>query len=116
MRANKRQLLQVQAAYYCATGVLPLLSMRTFETITGPKYDRWLVQMVGLLATTIGGSLWASSRSEDEPAAPAMVLAIGSALCFAGIDIVHVARRRISPVYLADAAVELTLAALLLYA
>jgi hypothetical protein len=113
MRVNTRKLLRFHAAYYCASGLSPLVSMRLFEAVTGPKRDRWLVQMVGLLAATIGASLWASSQSEERQPA-VLVLAIGAALSFAGIDVVHVLGRRISPIYLADAAIELVLAALLL--
>lgn len=91
----------------------PLLSMKLFEAITGKKRDRWLVQMVGLLAASIGLSLWLSSLTDDaEPAA--LALACSSALSFAGIDIVHACRRRIAPVYLADAAVELLIVGLMI--
>lgn len=87
--------------------------MRTFEAVTGKKHDRWLVQMVGLLATSIGLSLWLDSRSE-EAQPPSLALSYASALAFAGIDIVHACRRRISPIYLADAAIELAILTLML--
>jgi len=86
--------------------------MRLFETVTGKKRDRWLVQMVGLLAASIGLSLWLSSRSEETESA-ALALSFSSALAFAGIDITHVCRRRISPVYLFDAAIELLIVGLI---
>jgi hypothetical protein len=89
------------------------MSMRAFEAITGRKRDRWLVQMVGLLAICIGLSLWLSSlRGEAEP--PAIVLSCSSALAFAGVDVVHACPRRISPIYLLDAAVELLIVAAIL--
>jgi hypothetical protein len=84
--------------------------MRAFERVTGPKVDKWLVQMVGLLAATIGTSLLVGAKEDDiDPAV--MTLAIASALSFASIDVVHAARRRISPIYLGDAACELCIAA-----
>jgi hypothetical protein len=87
--------------------------MRLFEAVTGRKRDRWLVQMVGLLATSIGLSLFLSSLAEEiEPAA--FVLSYSSALSFAGIDLVHTVRGRISPIYLADAAIELLLVGLMM--
>ncbi len=110
---NRGRLLKIQALYYCVTGASPLVSMRLFEAITGRKRDRWLVQMVGLLAISIGASLWSGSLS-DEVQPASLVLSGSSALAFAGIDIVHACRRRISPVYLADAAVELVILALIL--
>ncbi|HEX3671292.1 MAG TPA: hypothetical protein VHT92_06255 [Candidatus Cybelea sp.] len=87
--------------------------MRLFEAMTGKKRDRWLVQMVGLLATSIGLSLGLSSFAEDEEPA-SIALACTSALSFAGIDVVYACRRRISPVYLVDAAIELLIAGLMI--
>lgn len=110
---NLRLVLRLQGGYYIATGVWPLLSRRAFEAVTGPKTDWWLVQMVGLLAATIGTSLAVGARDEEHAGA-LRTLAVLSALSFAGIDVVHAARRRISPIYLGDAVVELALAAAIL--
>ena len=113
MACARRHLLRVQGAYYCLTGLWPLASMRSFEAVTGKKTDRWLVQMVGLLAASIGASLIVSARSKKiRP--PVLTLSVTSALAFAGIDIAHASRRRISPMYLGDAAIELLILAALL--
>jgi hypothetical protein len=106
----RRAALQFQAAYYLLTGVWPLLSRRTFEAVTGPKTDWWLVQMVGLLAGVIGVTIAAGTRDE-RPAQTVRALAVLSALSFTGIDVVYSLRGRISKIYLADAAVELALIA-----
>ncbi len=110
---NLRRILKFQALYYCATGISPLISMRAFEAVTGRKRDRWLVQMVGLLAVSIGLTLWLDSV-RNETTSSAVALSCSSALAFAGIDIAHVYRRRISPVYLVDAAIELLIVGALL--
>jgi hypothetical protein len=104
--------LQVQAAYYIATGAWPLISPRTFERVTGPKADWWLVQMVGLLAASIGLSLAAGAHDERPPAAM-RTLGVLCAFSFAGIDTVHALRGRISKIYLADAVLELVFVAAL---
>ena len=110
-----KRILQAQAAYYVATGLLPICSMRAFEALTGKKKDRWLVRMVGLLATSIGLTLAASTREERvDPAV--LVLAITASLSFAAIDVIYVANRTIAPIYLGDAAVEFALCALVLNA
>ncbi len=109
----RRRALAALAAYYLATGAWPLLSIRSFEAVTGPKTDRWLVKMVGALALANGAAL-AFGTMQDEIADETLVLATCSALAFASIDVVYVARRRISPVYLGDAALELALAATIL--
>ena len=108
-----RLLLGGQAAYYILTGVWPLLHMGSFEAITGPKVDDWLVKMVGLLAATIGITLAMAVRA-GRWSAEVRTLAILSALSFAAIDVRYALSGRISPIYLADAAVELLLVAFLL--
>jgi hypothetical protein len=107
-----RSVVRAQGAYYIASGAFPFVSMRLFERVTGPKVDRWLVQMVGLMAMSIGVSLLAGTHKKRVKR-PTLTLAVTSALSFAGIDIVHVARKRISPIYLADAAAELAILTLL---
>ena len=100
------------AAYYTATGAWPLVHMRSFEAVTGPKTDRWLVKMVGALALANGAVLAFGARRETvQP--ETVLLAVCSALAFSAIDVVYVTRGRIAPVYLGDAAVELALAALI---
>lgn len=111
---TKQQGLRIQGAYYIATGLWPLSSMRLFERVTGTKVDKWLVQMVGLLAATIGTSLIFATNEGEEIDPPVLLLAILSAVSFAAIDIIHATRRRISPIYLADALLELAFVRLLL--
>ena len=89
-----------------ATGIWPLLSVRSFEAVTGPKMDRWLVRMVGLLAATAGASI-ATGLQEEKIRSETRVLALCSAASFAAIDAVYACKGRISKIYLADAAVEL---------
>jgi hypothetical protein len=101
-----RQLATVQGVYYLVTGLWPIVSMRSFEWVTGRKTDRWLVRMVGLLAAAIGLALL---RGRDEPIDPA--LPVASAAAFTAVDVVYAAKGTISPIYLGDAVVELGLIA-----
>ncbi len=104
------RLARLQAIFYITTGVWPFVSMRSFEAVTGPKVDRWLVKTVGALVAVIGCALALASRRRQ--LAPEIVLvAAGSAAALATIDTVYVARRRISPVYLLDAVAEIALVA-----
>lgn len=99
-----------QSAFYLATGLWPVVSLRTFEAVTGPKADGWLVRTVGGLIATAGaaiGSAAAARRVTPEIA----LLGAGCAATLAAIDLVYVSRRRIPPVYLADAAAEIGLLA-----
>jgi hypothetical protein len=107
--SRKIRALQAQSAYYAVTGVWPLLSRRTFEALTGKKQDWWLVQMVGLLALTSGIAIGVGARSET-PSRETLTLSVLCAFSFTAIDVAYVLRRRISPVYLADALAEIALA------
>jgi hypothetical protein len=100
----------VQGAYYVATGVWPLLSPNTFQAVTGRKRELWLTKTVGALATVIGGVLTYAGARKRRPSEIAL-LAMSSAAAFATIDIVYVAKRRILPVYLVDAAAQIGLIA-----
>jgi hypothetical protein len=97
--------LRVQSGYYVATGVWPLLNRQSFEAITGRKEDFWLVQTVGVTVAAIGVGLALSAHRNgpsDEMRATALLAAFGLGM----IDVVFVARRVISPVYLVDAVAE----------
>jgi hypothetical protein len=109
---DTRPILIAQGGYYVATGILPFISRRLFEAMTGPKREWWLVQTVGALVTVIGGALLsAASRRRTSPELHGV--AAGSAAALATIDVVYVAKRRIAPTYLVDAAVEIGLLAAL---
>ena len=102
------RLAVAQGAFYVATGVWPLLHMRSFEAVTGEKTDDWLVETVGALLTVAGAAmLMAGLRQRTTP--EIALLAAGSAGALTAIDVIYTARRVIRPVYLADAAVEVGL-------
>jgi hypothetical protein len=114
--ALARPLAAAQGLYYLSTGIWPLVHMRSFEAVTGPKIERWLVKTVGVLATAIGFTLLGRARRGGS-FADARTLAVTSAIGFAAVDFWYAsARRRISPIYLLDAAAEVALAGLWLTA
>ncbi len=104
-----RRLLPLgQGAYYLLTGAWPLVHDRSFQAVTGPKVDVWLVRTVGVLVSVIGGVLLlAGLRRTVVAEVPA--LAMGSAAGLATSAVTHVRRGRISPVDLLDAALEAAL-------
>jgi energy-converting hydrogenase Eha subunit E len=99
-----------QGAFYLATGVWPLIDIDSFQAVTGPKVDLWLVRTVGVLVSVIGVVLITAARRRRIGLEVAL-LAVGSALGLATIDAVYALSGVISPVYLADAVVELALVA-----
>ncbi|WP_353718657.1 hypothetical protein [Dyadobacter sp. 676] len=110
-KATMRRLFFIQGCYYIGSGIWPVIHIESFMWVTGEKTDLWLVKMVGLLSCSIGVTLLAATQS---PGRVATVLAAGSALAFAAIDIYYTATGVISKIYLADSLVQLVLLAILI--
>jgi hypothetical protein len=108
---TEQQLMRLQGAYYLATGIWPLIHMKSFVAVTGPKRDLWLVRTVGILVSCIGGHFLQSAKNRSS-AGDAKSLAISSAAGLAAIDTWYTAKGVISPIYLMDTAVETALIAL----
>lgn len=102
---NRRNIALAQGIYFAAAGVWPLLHMPSFEAVTGPKVDKWLVRTVGMLIGVVGGVL-ASAAVRDQVTAEIEALAVGSAAGLGTVAAVYAAKGRIAPIYFADAAVE----------
>jgi energy-converting hydrogenase Eha subunit E len=110
-----RATIRVQGLYYVATGAWPCIHMASFEAVTGPKTDDWLVRMVGLLAVAVGAALIAAARL-GQLTRSILILSTATAAAFAAIDIIYAGAGRIWPIYFADAAVEIGFMLLLLAA
>lgn len=106
MRRNS--VLRAQGIYYVLTGLWPVVHVASFEAITGPKVDDWLVKMVGLLVAVIGGTLFLASQRANQTL-EILSLAVSSALAFTVIDVWYALSGRISSIYLADAAAEIAI-------
>lgn len=98
-------LWRVQAFYFVVTGLWPCIEIRSFQRVSGPKTDLWLVKTVGVLVSVIGGVIAAAGmRRRITPEVAG--LAVGSSAGLAAIDIYYSSRGRISRVYLLDALAE----------
>ena len=49
------------ALYFIIGGIWAVTGKRSFETVTGPKVDYWLVRTVGGLLTVAGGVIASAS-------------------------------------------------------
>lgn len=108
-------LAALQGLYFVLTGVWGLVDLDSFQAVTGPKTDLWLVRTVAVLVLTVGGVLLVAAarlRVSFELA----LLAVGSAAGLAVIDLVYALGDVISDVYLLDAAAEIALVAMWLVA
>jgi ribonuclease P protein component len=95
--------------FFIGTGIWPLLHRTSFERVTGAKRDFWLAQTVGVAVASIGAGLAQAAAAQSRVPREMRTVAMTSAAGLAALDVVFVARRRISPVYLADAAAEAAL-------
>lgn len=87
-------------------GLWPLLHISSFEMVFGPKTDRWLVKtLAGLLM--VNGLTQLTTWSTAGGVRQARRLGVGTAAVLATIDLAYVPARRISKMYLVDAALEI---------
>ncbi len=102
---KSQQVALSQGIFYLATGLWPIIHMRSFEAVTGPKLDKWLARTLGGLIAAVGATLVVGAF-ERRPSRALRMLGISTAVALGAADIVYAARRRISKVYLGDAAAE----------
>ena len=101
----------IQGFYFALTGAWAIVSIRTFQMVTGPKTDLWLVKTIGAIVLVIGVILIVAGL-RGNVSLEIFLLATGTALALTVIDVKYVIKRTISPIYLLDAAVEIVLIAI----
>ena len=95
-----------QGLYYIVTGIWPVVHMRSFVKVTGPKTDLWLVHTVGAMLIAVGGGLLvAGMQRQFQPAL--IVVAMLSAAVLCAVEVIYVSKRTISRIYLLDTAIEI---------
>ena len=95
-----------QGAFNVVGGLWPLVSMRSFEFVFGPKQDDWLVRTVGGLMISAGLVQLRAADSSAEANRLARQLGMGIAATFLTTELVYVPAGRIRWTYLADAVME----------
>lgn len=97
---------RAQGVFNVLNGLWPLVHMSSFETVFGPKTDRWLVRTVGglLLANGIAQLRTGNGKSDVQQAGR---IGLGTAATLTTIDLVYVGNGTLSRMYLLDAAAEL---------
>ena len=68
----------LHGGFYFFTGIWPIISIDTFQRVTGPKTDLWLVRTVGAVLAVIGLAL-AVAGYRDSPTPEVILLAVGAA-------------------------------------
>jgi hypothetical protein len=109
----------LQGLYFLSTGAWPLVSVDSFQRVTGPKSDHliadpptetdhWMLYTISALIIAVSLVIL-TAAVRRKITFDICLLAILSAAALTTIDIVYVARGTISPIYLGDAAVEVVL-------
>ena len=107
---DQARLARAHGVFNVVNGLWPLLHMRSFERVTGPKADHWLVHTVGGLLVANG--LVQLAATSPEGLRLARMVGTHTAGVLAAVDLANAPRGRISRIYLADAVVELAWVAL----
>lgn len=103
---DDQRLARIHGAFNVAGGLWPLLHMRSFEAVFGPKTDRWLVRTVsGLLLAN--GLVQLGTRPDPHSIEQSRRIGLGTSSALAAGDITYAPAGHISRMYLADAAVQL---------
>jgi hypothetical protein len=103
-----RWVATLQSVYFLTTGLWPIIDIESFQAVTGPKTDLWLVCTFGALicvpGVAVGLAAWNARLDRT-----VLVIGLGSAIVLALCDVIYVIKGSIGPVYLIDAAAELAL-------
>jgi hypothetical protein len=98
-------LARFQGAYFALTALWALVDVDSFQAVTGPKTDLWLVKTVALLILVVAAALLSMSRRRPFPP-DGRWLGLAAAAALGGVDVVYVLQGTISRIYLLDAALE----------
>lgn len=92
-------------AFNVVGGLWPLVHLRSFEWVFGPKADDWLQMTTGGL---LAGAGLTQLAAVADPGGPKHARRIGlvTAATLLAVDLVYVPKGRLRPTYLLDAAME----------
>ncbi len=95
-----------QGLYYFITALWPFLSIASFEKVTGPKKERWLVYTVAGLLICSSVLFLFTGMNERNPPIESFIIAFSNCLILFFIDIIFVSKKTIPKIYLLDAFAE----------
>ena len=100
-----RFLLLLHGLYLLFGGVWPLVHLKSFEAVTGPKLDEFLVRTVALLLILVGSILLGQRRTAVERSA--VQLAMGTSFILGTVALVSAAGGWVWKVYFIDGTIHL---------
>lgn len=102
------RILFAHGLFWLVTGLWPIIDIKSFMWVTGPKTDIWLVKTVSALIVSVAVTLLLGAKSRG-PKLAFMILGMAGCISLSTIDFVYTSRGVISNIYLLDAAAELAL-------
>lgn len=109
-----KTVLLIQGLFYFISALWPLVHIRSFEKVTGPKTDHWLVYTVAVMILSSALVFLSAATGPFMVGKEVIILSLSNTLVLSGIDILFVFKKNISKVYLLDALAELALAVMLI--
>lgn len=106
-----RILIFAHGAYLLAGGLWPLVHMPSFEEVTGPKEEDWLVRSVAGILLVIGVVLLGQLRKQRVEVS-AVAVAMGASLTLGAVGIITASEGVIDPIYIGDGTVHIVFVAL----
>lgn len=102
MRIERTHVAAAQGALFLASGLWPVVHLKSFEAATGPKREGWLVKALGLVLASVGAGLVLAAARREVSGETALVGALSST-ALAAINLRYAGTHRISRVYFIDA-------------
>ena len=109
-RRRRRYLAYAHGLYYLCGALWPLISLASFEAVTGNKRDEWLVRTVAGLMLVLGALLLHDAHVHHRIARSLGIMAGGMAGVLGAVAIISSLSGRISWLYLPDGIIHLSFA------
>jgi hypothetical protein len=106
---SARVLAIVQGSFYLLSGIWPIVHYESFEKVTGPKADDWLVKTVGGLIAVTGVTILVGSLRSKKISKEVALLGAGHAFVLGSSSGYYSSKGRISKIYLLDSLSEYAL-------
>jgi len=104
-----------QSIYTLATALWPIIDIRSFMEVTGYKTDIWLVKTVAVLLLTNGLVIGSFAFQREKNFKTITLLGFLTAISLFSIDAYYTSLQVIPDIYLADAVIEVIIAAMWMY-
>lgn len=110
-----KTLILIQGIYYFLTALWPLIHIKSFEKITGPKTDHWLVYTVSALIICSSLVFLSTALGPFMEGKEVLILSFSNAIALSIVEIFFSLKNVISKIYLLDAAAEISLVIALIF-